>query len=95
MASPYEQLIQAITETGIPETEARHAASSCAVAMAKQGAVGYLGGGAFSYFLAMNPGTAVLYLVGGVTVGAGHALFTSPQCSEVREAIRFWNTASL
>jgi hypothetical protein len=89
MASPYEQLIQAIIETGIPETEARHAARRCALAMAKQGATRYLGGGALAYFMAMNPATAVPYLVGGVALGAGHALLKAPQCSEVREAVPF------
>jgi hypothetical protein len=91
VATPYDELIQSITATGLPETEARNAARRCAMAMAKQGAVGYLGGGAFAYFMAMNPATAVPYLVGGAVLGAGHALAKSPQCSEVREAIRFWN----
>ena len=95
MASPYDQLIQAIVDTGVSEAEAQHAARRCAMAMAKQGAVGYLGGGALSYFLAMNPGTALPYLVGGLAIGAGHALVKSPQCSEVREAIQFWNLAPI
>jgi hypothetical protein len=95
MASPYDQLIQAIIDTGVSEAEAQHAARRCAMAMAKQGVAGYLGGGALSYFLAMNPGTAVPYLVGGVVLGAGHALVTSVQCSEVREAIKFWNTTAI
>ena len=95
MTSLYDQLIQAIIETGVSEAEAQHAVRRCALAMAKQGAAGYLGGGALSYFLAMNPGTAVPYLVGGVAFGAGHALVASAQCSEVREAIKFWSTTAI
>ena len=95
MPSPYEQLIEAIVETGVSEVEAQHAARRCAMAMAKQGAVGYLGGGAFAYFMAMNPASAVPYAIAGLAGGAAYALIKSPQCSEVREAIRFWNTAPL
>jgi hypothetical protein len=91
MASPYDQLIQSIVETGLTEDEARIAARRCVLAMAKQGIAGYAGGGALAYFLAMSPGIAV----GAMTLGAGHALAKSPQCSDVRQAIRFWNTAPL
>ena len=94
MASPYEQLIQAIVDTGVSEAEARHAAQRCALAMATRGIVIYAGAGAFTYFMSMNPATAIPYWVGGLAVGAGSALAKSPSCSEVREAIRFWNTAS-
>ncbi len=95
MANPYEQLIQAIVETGVSEAEAQHAARRCAMAMVKKGFAGYIGGGALSYFLAMNPSTAIPYLVGGIALGAGHALVKSPQCSEVREAINFWNVTAI
>jgi hypothetical protein len=94
MPSPYEQLIQAIAETGVSEVEAQHAARRCAIAMAKQGIAGYAAGGALSYFLAMNLTTAVPYLVGSTALGAGHALMKSPQCSDVRRAIQFWSTAA-
>jgi hypothetical protein len=93
MASPYDQLIQAITETGVSEAEAQFAVRRCAMAMAKQGAITYVGGSALAYFLAMNPATAMPYLVGSAALGAGHALAISPQCSEVRLAILFWITA--
>jgi hypothetical protein len=95
MASPYDDLIQAITATGVSEVEARHAARRCAIAMAKNGAMGYLGGGAFAYFMAMNPAAAIPFLVGGAAIGAGYAFAKAPQCSEVREAVRFWNTAPI
>jgi hypothetical protein len=92
MANPYDELIHAIRNTGISEAEAQHAARRCLKEMAKQGAMGYLGGGALSYFLAMNPATAMPYLIGGLALGGGHALAKSPQCSDVRKAISFWNS---
>jgi hypothetical protein len=94
MSSPYEDLIRAITETGISRAEAEHAARRCAMAMAKGGLLGYAGGSiAFGYFMAMNPATAIPYLLVSTAVGGGYALTKSPQCSEVRDAISFWNTA--
>jgi hypothetical protein len=93
--SSYDELIQKITATGISENEARLAVRRCTFAMAKQGVVGYAGAGAFTYFMAMNPATAVPYLVGGAVLGAGYALAKSPQCSEVRTAIRFWNATPI
>ena len=95
MPSPYDQLIQAIADTGISEAEAQHAARRCSLAVAKGGLTGYFGGGAFAYFLAMNPASAVPCAVAGLGIGAGYALAKSPQCSEVRDAIRFWNTAPI
>ena len=95
MTSLYEQLIQAIVQTGVSQDEARHAARRCALEMARQGFVGYLGSGALAYFLAMNPVSAMSFLAGGAVLGAGHAFARSPQCSEVREAISFWSSAPL
>ena len=91
MSSPYEDLIDQITATGISRQEAEYAARRCAMAMLKNGVVGYGGAGVLTYFLRMSPTTAVL----GFAVGAGYTLAESPQCSEVREAIRFWNPAPL
>lgn len=96
MSTPCDQLIQSITDTGVAESEAQqHAARRCALATARGGASGYVGGGALSCFLAMNPASAVPYAVVGLGVDAAYALVKSPQCSQVREAIRFWNTAPL
>jgi len=92
MKSPYDELIDAIVDSGVSESEAQLAARRCALAMAQNGAVAYLGGGALAYFLAMNPASAVPYAVGGLTLGAGYALAKSPRCSEVRDAIRFWSS---
>lgn len=105
MPSPYEHLIAAITETGVSEEEARLAAHRCAFAMAKQGAVGFAAGAAFAYFMApvlgTNPvtflpftGTAATLTTGGALLGASHAALKSPQCGEVRNAIRYWTFAS-
>ena len=93
MNSPYEELIERITATGVSRQEAEYAARRCALAIFKGGAVGYSAAGAWAYFLAMNPAAAASYLVAGSAVGAGYALAKSPQCSEVREAIWYWNTA--
>ncbi len=101
MSSAHEDLIGKIAATGISEEEAEHAARRCLMSMEKNGGFGYAGGATFAYFLAMSttpPGAAVAvaysaYAVVGGAIGAGYALAKSPQCSEVREAISFWNTA--
>jgi hypothetical protein len=95
MRSEYEALIQAITETGVPEAEARAAATACAKAMARGAVTGYVGGGALSYFLAMNPATSLEYVVTGFAIGGGYALVKSDQCAAVRDAIAFWRHAPL
>ncbi|MBS0396597.1 MAG: hypothetical protein JSR54_18400 [Proteobacteria bacterium] len=94
MASPYEELISSITAAGVPEVEARHAARRCAMAMAATGAVGAAAGMAFAFFMSRNPVASIPQGLVGGAVGAGYALIKAPQCAEVREAIRFWNTAS-
>jgi hypothetical protein len=94
MSSAYDGLIERITDSGISRSEAEHAARRCALAMAKGGVFGYTAAGAFAYFMAMNPTTALPYLVGSTVVGSGYQLLKSPECSEVRKAISFWNTAS-
>jgi hypothetical protein len=93
MSAPYDDLIDAVTNTGISRAEAEHAVRRCAMAMAKGGLVGYTAGGAFAYFMAMNPATSIPYLLVSTAAGGGYALAKSQQCSEVREAINFWNTA--
>jgi hypothetical protein len=94
MNSPYEDLIQRIASTGISSQEAEFAARRCAIAMLKGGSVGYTAAGVWAYFLAMNPVAAAGYLASASVAAAGYQLATSPQCSEVREAISFWNTAA-
>jgi hypothetical protein len=91
MSSPYDDLIDQIAATGISRKEAEYAARRCTMAMLKNGVVGYGGAGLLTYFLRMSPGPALV----GFAVGAGYGFVKSPQCSEVREAIRFWNTAPL
>ena len=105
MTSPYEHLIAAIVETGISEGEARHAARRCAFAMAKGGGVGYTTGYALAYFLApvgATPITVLPYMgaastimAGATLAGAGTAFARAPQCSQVREAIRYWSFAKI
>jgi hypothetical protein len=91
----YDVLLDQVMKTGISEEEARLAVRRCAVTMAKQGALAYVGGGAaqiaLSYFVKMNPATAIPYAVGSVLLGAGHAVYSSPDCSDVRRAIVYWN----
>jgi hypothetical protein len=92
MNSPYEHLIEFVTNAGLSEDEARHAVRQCAWAMAKKGAVSYVAGGAISYFMLMNPTTAIPYTVGATAAGAAFGLAKAPECSQIREAIRFWST---
>ena len=94
MNSPYEELIDFVVSSGISRTEAEHGVRMCALAMAKNGAAAYFGTGAVVYFMSMNPATAVPYLVGAAAVGAGYGLAKSPQCQEVRDALRYWSAAA-
>lgn len=94
MSSAYDDLIDQITANGVERSEAEHAARQCALAMAKGGLVGYTAMGAFAYFLAMNPTTAIPYLAISTAAGSSYQLLKSPACSEVRSAISFWNTAA-
>jgi hypothetical protein len=93
MNSAYDDLIDKITDSGISRSEAEHAARRCAAAMAVGGLAGYTAAAGFAYFMAMNPLTALPYLIGAPVVGASYQLLKSPSCSEVRQAIGFWNTA--
>jgi len=92
--TPYEDLIDFVTKRGISRYEAERAVKRCARAMAINGLVGYSTGGAIAFFLAMNPATAVPYLIAGTAVGAVTTLARAPACSDIREAISYWNTAS-
>ena len=84
--TPYEDLIDFVTKRGISRYEAERAVKRCARAMAINGLV--------AFFLAMNPATAVPYLIAGTAVGAVTTLARAPACSDIREAISYWNTAS-
>ena len=77
MSSPYEDLIDAITEIGVSRQEVEHAARVCALAMVKGGLIGYTAGGVFAYFMGMNPATVLLYLVVSAAAGGGYALAKS------------------
>jgi hypothetical protein len=92
--SNYEELAQFIEEQdGISREEAEHAIRRCAAAMASQGLVYGVAGAAIVGFLTKNP---IAALGSGVVAGAGGAVlapFNAPQCSEIRDAIRHWNSA--
>jgi hypothetical protein len=91
MADYYNDLIDWVADTGISRNEAQHAVTRCSLAIAKGGAAGYTAMGAAAYFMAMNPATAVEYLVASTAIGGGYELIKSPACAQVREAISFWN----
>jgi hypothetical protein len=90
----YNDLVSFVADQGLSEGEAEHAIRRCLMAMAKYGIGAYAGAGAVAYFMNMTPASAVGF--GLLTVGGGAAvgLMKSPQCSEVRGAVRFWNTAN-
>jgi len=93
MSTPYEELVSTIVDSGIPRPEAEHAVRRCGIAMAKQGAAVYTGSALLIYFMNTNPASAIGYSTLAVGAGAGHALLKSPDCEEVREAVKFWNHA--
>lgn len=91
MASPAEELLGAIEESGVNRSEATHAVRMCMLAMALHGVVTTTGGGLLLYFLEMNPAAGLSYGMLAFGAGATHALIKSPACSEVRTAVQFWN----
>jgi hypothetical protein len=91
--NPYEDLINFVVDSGLSRDEAEHAVRQCVFAMIRKGLAGYTAGGAAAYFMQMNPSTAIPFLLVTTSVGAGYALAKAPQCSEVRGAVQFWNTA--
>jgi hypothetical protein len=95
MASLYDQLIQEIKETGLTEAEAKHAARRCATAIALRGATGWAAGSLLGIFLAKNVAVAMPLAIGGTVLGVGNALVKSPQCSKVRDAVKFWNKVGI
>jgi hypothetical protein len=92
MPSPYDELVEFVAQSGISQAEAEHAVRRCATAMLAQGAATYVAGSAVMYFMNMTIPSAFSYGTLALGAGAVHAVAKSPQCSEVREAIRFWNT---
>jgi hypothetical protein len=92
--SGYDQLAEFIEQQdGISREEAEHAIRRCALAMSLTGFAGWeAGAGAVAYFL--NPGVMMVGGVVGAGAGAYQAYKRAPQCSEVRDAIRYWNTAT-
>jgi hypothetical protein len=95
VTTPYEELIGFVESNGIARYEAEHAVRRCAMAIALRGAATYAGGGFIMYFMNMNPASAIGYGAMSFGVGAAYGLAKAPQCREVREAIRFWNTAPI
>jgi hypothetical protein len=95
MSTPYEELQRFMISNGIPAADAEIAIRRCSIAIAKRASAGYIGGGAVAYFMAMNPAAGISYVVGGATIGAGSALYSSPACADIRTAIRYWWTAAL
>jgi hypothetical protein len=93
MPTPYQELVDTIVESGVSRAEARHAVNSCALAMAKQGTVAYTGSALLMYFMNTNPASAIGYGTAAFGAGAAHALIKSPDCREVRRAVRFWTHA--
>ena len=91
--SAYDELIDFVTDSGIPRSEAEHAVKRSALAMARYSIGTYAAGGAVTYLLSMNPTTALPYLVTAAAGGAAYGLAKAPQCEEVRTAIRYWSTA--
>jgi hypothetical protein len=85
--SPYEELIQMMVQNGIPEDEARAAATRCAARVGAAGALGWATGSLLAPFLGMG---AVATAAGGAIVGSAHTFLTSPSCSEVRRATDHW-----
>lgn len=90
MSAGYDDLMQFLSESGISTSDADSAAKRCLASMVKRGVGGYAAGGVVAYFLAMNPAAAIPYLVGGLALGAGHALAEAEACSDVRQAVRYW-----
>jgi len=94
MDSPYNEIVEFVTSNGVSQAEAEVAVGNCLKAMAKYALGAYVAGGAVAYFMRMSPNTAIPWLVVSTAAGAGYALAKAPQCSEIREAIAFWERAN-
>jgi len=91
----YEQLVSELVRSGVSRSEAEPAVKRCLASMSAHALAGYAAGGLLAYFLHANPGTALGYTAITTTAGAARALHSSPSCSEVRQAIRYWTTGQI
>ena len=89
--SPYDQLVLELVRSGVSRAEAEPAVRRCLGSMSKHAVAGYGAGGLLAYFLNANPVSAFGYAALTTGAGAAYALHSSPSCSEVRQAIRFWS----
>jgi len=93
--TPYDQLVLELVRSGVSRTEAEPAVRRCLGSMSKHAVAAYGAGGLLAYFLNANPVSAFGYAVLTIGVGAGYALDSSPSCSALRQAIRFWSCLDL
>jgi hypothetical protein len=91
MSSPRNDLVDLITNSGVSHESAEAALNRCEAAMLTRGILGGESAALLGFFLTRgNAVAATLWGLGGAGVGAGSALLSSPQCSEVRDAALFW-----
>ena len=91
MKSPHDELVDFITEnTDVSPVEAEYAVNQCLLAMGKGGFVGYLTGGGIAYVFMAGAGI-IPAAIGVGAIGVGYQFLKSPQCSDVRKAIKFWS----
>jgi len=95
MPFTHNDLVNLLVKSGVSPSEARPAVNRCLLSMGAHAAMTYTAGGALAYFLAMNPATTLPYTAATIAAGAGYAFQKSPQCMEVRTAIRFWLATQL
>ena len=90
MANPKEELLDLLVKSGVSRQEAQPAVNRCLLQMGATAVASYGAGGLLVYFLAMNPITAPGFVTVTTAAGGAYALGKSPQCQDVRRAIRFW-----
>ena len=88
-------LMDLITNSGVSHEDAEAAVDRCQAAIVKQGFLAGEIAGVIGFFVTgkPNPASALAWGLAGSAGGAALAPLTSPQCSEVRNAVRFWLAA--
>ncbi len=91
----YDDLMGFVTDSGVPRSEAEHAVRQCVWAMVKYGAASYYGAGAIAIFMSMTIPSGVAFATYAAGAGAVAGFARAPQCAEIRERLRFWQTAPI
>ena len=88
-----ETLKQKVIDSGVGPGEAEHAVNKCMTAMAKGGVVGGAAGVALPFLLrnAAAPVAGIGMGIVGAVAGVGYQAAESPDCEEVRAAVKHWN----